>query len=108
MREYREFLGVDGNGNPTERRWIGGTEVIVHHSDVPESDITVKDGIRVTTPLRTMIDLAPEVPRVELARMVDDCLRRRLFTLDEAWGRLAQPDMEHLPGGVILGKLLFG
>ena len=104
----REILGVDGNGNPTERRWIGGREVIVHYADVPESDIVQKDGIRVTTPLRTMIDLAPEVERVELARMVDDCLRRRLFTLEQAYVRLAKPDMEQLPGGVILRKLLFG
>jgi hypothetical protein len=104
----REILGVDGNGNPTERRWIGGREVIVHYADLPESDIVVKDGLRVTTPLRTMIDLAPEVEQVELARMVDDCLRRRLFTLEEAWVRLAESDMQGFPGGIILRKLLFG
>lgn len=104
----REFLGVDGNGAPTERRRIGGQEVIVHYSDVPESDITVLRGIPVTTPLRTVIDLAPEVEGVELARMVDDCLRRRLFTLEEAWVRLAEPDMEHLPGAEILRRLLIG
>lgn len=54
--------GVDGNGAPTELRSVGGVPVIVHHADLPESDITTVHGIRCTTPVRTLIDLAPELP----------------------------------------------
>ncbi len=43
-------LWIDANGVLTERRWVGGEEVIVHHVDIPDSDITVHRGIPVTTP----------------------------------------------------------
>lgn len=86
-------LGVDGNGCLTEVRWIGGQQVIVHYDDVPESDFTVVDGIRVTTPVRTIIDLAPEITTEELVEMVQDWLGRGLFTVEEARARIAQPDM---------------
>ena len=36
--------------------------------------MTVVDGIRCTTALRTVIDLAPDLSHEELRRMVDDCL----------------------------------
>ena len=56
-------LGVRAeDGVPTERRWIGGQEVIIHYDDVPPSDITVLHGLPVTTALRTVIDIAPELP----------------------------------------------
>src|SRR5438067_1395818 len=50
---------VPGPKRPPELNWVGGQPVIVHYGNVPESDITVHGGIRVTTPLRTVIDLAP-------------------------------------------------
>jgi len=52
-------LWIDHNGCLTERRLLGGQAVIVHYDDIPESDITVVDGIRVTTPLRTVIAWRP-------------------------------------------------
>ena len=41
----------------------------------------------------TVIDLAPEVTPSHLAEMVQDCLGRRLFTVEEAFRRIAEPDM---------------
>lgn len=86
-------LGVDGNGAPTELVSLGGMEVIMHHGDVPGTDITTIDGIRCTTALRTVIDIATELESGELALVLLDCLDRQLFTVDDAHRRLSQPDM---------------
>ena len=96
----------DANGVPTERRWLGGQEVIIHYEDIPDSDKTVVDGIPCTTALRTMIDIAPSVTAEQLETMVRDCLKRKLFTIDEAWDRLAQDDMQTRPGAMRLRELL--
>ena len=40
---------IDANGVPTERRWLGGQEVIVHYDDLPAKDRTVLRGIPITT-----------------------------------------------------------
>lgn len=84
---------VDANGCLTERVAMDGQDVIVHYDDVPESDITSINGIRCTTALRTVIDVAPELDRTELERVVRECLDRRLFTPEEAMERVAKPDM---------------
>lgn len=101
-----EAMFVDGNGVPAERRWIDGQEVIIRYDDIPASDLTTVDGITRTTPLRTVIDLAPELAPAELERMVDDCLARRLFTVAEARRRIEQPDIATRAGAVLLGRLL--
>lgn len=99
-------LGVDASGFPMERRTIGGTEVIVHHGSVPASDITELHGIPVTTALRTAIDVAPDIDGASFRVMVDDMLARRLFSVDEAWARLRQPDMAAHPGAELLRAVL--
>ena len=38
--------------------------------------------------------------------MVQDCLKRRLFTVEEAWTRVEQPDMLKRPGAVLLREVL--
>lgn len=91
--EPEEKCWVDGNGVLAERRRLGGQEVIVHYDDIPAKDRTVVDGIPVTTALRTVIDLAPELSERELSRMIDDCLRRRLFTVEEGLDRTSEPDI---------------
>ncbi len=101
-----EPLGVDGNGLLTERMWLGDDEVIIHRDDVPETDITTVDGIRCTTALRTVIDVAPEVSTVHLRDMVQDCLERGLFTVGDAWRRLAEPDMVGRRGAELLRRVL--
>ncbi len=84
---------MDGNGLLTERMWLGENEVVIHRDDVPETDITTVDGIRCTTALRTVIDVAPDVAASDLEVIVRDCLERGLFTVEEASRRLAEPDM---------------
>lgn len=86
-------LGVDGNGAPTELVSLGGMKVIMHYGDVPGTDLTTIDGIRCTTALRTVIDIATELESGELALVLLDCLDRQLFTVDDAHCRLSQPDM---------------
>lgn len=105
-RGLGEPVGVDGNGCPTERLTIGDLDVIVHYDDIPETDLTTIDGIRCTTALRTVIDVAPDMSDDELKRIVVNCLQRDLFTLDEAWRRLSEPDMATRPGAQRLRRLL--
>lgn len=105
-RSLVEPMGVDGNGLLTERAWLGEQEVIVHRGDVPETDITMVDGIRCTTALRTVIDLAPEVSAAHLETMVRDCLERGLFTLADARRRVAEPDMAGRGGAEAVRRVL--
>jgi hypothetical protein len=98
----------DANGCAIRRMRIGDIDVVIHYDDVPASDITTVRGIRCTTPLRTVIDMAAELEVGDLREVVDDCLRRRLFTLAEARARLAEPDMQRRPGAVKLRRLLAG
>jgi hypothetical protein len=101
-----EPLMVDRDGVLVERRWVGGREVIVHYDDVPTCDVTAVSGIPCTTALRTVIDLAADVDRPHLERIVHDALDRGLFTVDEAWSRLARPDMATRAGAVLLREVL--
>jgi hypothetical protein len=101
-----EPLGVDGNGALTGRMWLGDQEVIIHRDDVPETDVTTLHGLRCTNALRTVIDVAPEVAAADLEEMVRDCLGRRLFTVEEAWKRLAEPDMVGRRGAELLRRAL--
>jgi hypothetical protein len=97
---------VDANGFLTERVMLGVQDVRVHYADVPDSDITTVDGIPCTTALRTVIDIAPEIDTAELARIVRDCLERRLFSLEEAMVRTAEPDMLTRLGAQLLRHAL--
>jgi hypothetical protein len=104
--EPDEDMWVDGNGVLTERRRLGGQDVIVHYDDLPDKDRTVVDGIPVTTALRTVLDLAVELSDRELERMIDDCLRRHLFTIEEGLARAAEPDMLIRSGAQRVRRLL--
>lgn len=97
---------VDANGCLTERVALGGQDVIVHYADVPDSDITTVDGIACTTALRTVIDIAPEIDAPELKRIVRHCLERRLFSVEEAMARIAEPDLLTHPGAQLLRRAL--
>jgi len=101
-----EPLGVDGNGLLTERMRFGDREIIAHHDDLPETDIIVVHGIPCTTALRTVIDLAPEISREQLGSIVAEFLERGLFTVGDAWRRLAEPDMAGRRGAELLRRLL--
>lgn len=99
---------VDANGRLTEVVTLGDQEVHMHYDDIPESDITTVDGLRCTTPLRTVIDSAPDVSEPELVRITQDCLDRGLFTVEEALARLRQPDIAGRRGARLLRKVLTG
>lgn len=89
---------IDENGCLGEVRDLGGTQLVIHYDDIPDSDKTIVDGLPVTTPLRTAIDLAIQVGEDDLERLVRECLERRLFTRAEAWERISQPDIRDRVG----------
>ena len=106
QRAGGDDLYIDVNGCLTERVLVGSQEVIVHYDDIPETDVTMVHGIRCTTPLRTVIDVAPELSSEDLERMVRHCLVRRLFSVGEALARIAEPDMLTRPGAALLRDAL--
>ena len=108
MPELPDDIYFDSNGVLTERRSITGQNVVVHYDDIPDSDITDVQGIPCTTALRTVIDLAPDIDQLQLHHMVQDCLDRHLFTVEEAAARVAQPDMQHRRGAELLRLILLG
>jgi hypothetical protein len=105
-KQTGDDFSVDANGFLTERVVLGGQDVIVHYAEIPESDITTVHGIRCTTALRTVIDIAPEIDPPDLERIVRDCLERRLFSHGEAMARIAEPDMLTRPGAQLLRQAL--
>ena len=105
-RDNPDDLFIDANGRLAERHSLGDFDLILHYDDLPESDVTVVDGLRCTTPLRSVIDVAMELDRHELERIVDECLERRLFTPQEGFSRVAQPDMLPRPGARRFAEVL--
>ena len=101
-----EFVGFDASGALMERTTVGGVDVIVHYADMPSTDITTVRGIRCTTALRTVIDIAADTDPAYLPEIVDDCLERGLFTLAEAYERLDQPDMATHRGAGLVRSVL--
>jgi hypothetical protein len=64
--------------------------VVGHRSGLlDEEDVTSRNGIRCTGPLRTVIDLSGPLDVRSLGRVVDDFLRRRLLDLEELRLRVA-------------------
>jgi very-short-patch-repair endonuclease len=71
-----EFIAERGRSRHIRRRgahWIG---------PIPETDITVVEKIRLTTPSRTLIDLSSRTPFHRLEEALDDALRRRLVSIE--------------------------
>jgi hypothetical protein len=60
----------------------------VHHVSLGRRDVTQINGIRVTTPARTLIDLAAVLPRHRLEDALDDAVRRNLIRPRELEARL--------------------
>ena len=78
----------------------------MHYDDVPDKDITTVDGVPCTTALRTVIDIAPDLSATDLAHALRDCLDRGLFTVEEAYARIAEPDMRQRRGASLLRRHL--
>jgi very-short-patch-repair endonuclease len=91
---------VAGTGGRARRRLI-----VIHRSSLPDDEIAVKEGIAVTTPARTIIDLADISPRRALERAIDEAqyLKLDLSALRAVQGRrgsglLRAVLAEHEPG----------
>lgn len=55
--------------------------VALHYTELPTSDVSERSGYRVTTPLRTLIDIAANAAdEDQLARAIDDARRAGLVT----------------------------
>jgi uncharacterized protein DUF559/transcriptional regulator with AbiEi antitoxin domain of type IV toxin-antitoxin system len=68
---------------PRKRHRAQASRIIIHWTEepIPEEDITTIDGIPVTKPARTLLDLATVEPGAVVARCLDEALRRRLVSL---------------------------
>ncbi len=65
---------------PRHRR-LDHEDVVVHSTrDLIPADRSIVYGIRTTSPLRTAFDLSGLVPALDLELMIEDGLRRRLFS----------------------------
>ena len=91
---------------PTSFRRSGATPegLTLHYADLPESDIAARNGYRLTTPLRTILDLvvANTMPRAELSKALLRIVERGLITRRQAKGaripEAAQLQLEALLG----------
>lgn len=59
------------------------SSVVLHKSVLPEHHITTKDGLRVTTTARTIVDLAATSQAVTIERALDHALSLRMVKLEE-------------------------
>ena len=59
------------------------TGVTVHRRTLPTWQRTVYEGVPVTTPARTVVDLAGQVDQDALAAFADDLIRRNLLRLEQ-------------------------
>jgi very-short-patch-repair endonuclease len=85
-----------------------GANSLTIHSEpggLPLEDITTVDGIPVTTPARTLFDLAAVGPEEVVERCLDDWLRRRFVSLSILERRLNDPNRNH-PGALMLRRLV--
>lgn len=82
-RGPRIDVTVPSRGGRSRRR-----AVIVHRAPLAASDVTTRNGIPVTTPARTLVDLADVLPRRQLERALDEA----------AYLRLDLGGLEPLPG----------
>jgi len=85
------------------RRAAPGT---VHQNALPPVDVTVLDGIPVTTPARTLIDVSSVVPSETVEEALDDALRRGLVTRARLRWRVEQLARPGRPGVTVIRELL--
>jgi hypothetical protein len=62
--------------------------VALRSGTIEEGDVVSRDGMRCTSPLRTVIDLSCAMSDSELGRVVDDFLRRRMLRLESLRARV--------------------
>lgn len=93
---------------PRNRNRSGSGRIKVHRTQdpIPAEDITTIDGIPVTKPARTLLDLASVEREDVIERCLDDALRRRLVSLPflERW--LEDPRRKRHRGAPVLQRLV--
>jgi very-short-patch-repair endonuclease len=62
--------------------------IVVHRRDLGGGDSTVRDGIPVTIVTRTLLDLAPSLPRRSLERAIDEAIYLKKATESTLLGAL--------------------
>lgn len=67
--------------------------VALHRGELPPEDVLPRPGFRVTTPLRTLIDIAAAGPdEAQLARAMDEARERGMITIRQLRSRAASLD----------------
>jgi very-short-patch-repair endonuclease len=89
---------------PPDRR-RNGPGMIYRRSLRPD-EVTTVAGIPVTTPARTLLDVAATAPRDAVEEALDDALRRRLVTIPRLRWRLASWGKRRSPGVTTLRELI--
>jgi very-short-patch-repair endonuclease len=89
---------------PRSRRRAGPG--IIHRHPLPSSDVTVVEGLPVTTPARTLLDLASVAPRDKVEEALDDALHRGIVTIAGLRRRLAAVARPGRPGIATMRALL--
>lgn len=79
---------------------------IIHRYRLSRSDMTRVDGVAVTTPERTLLDLAAVVPVDLVEEALDDALRRRLVAIPRLRRRLAAEAAPGRRGVVAMRRVL--
>jgi very-short-patch-repair endonuclease len=75
-------------------------------TQLPRDDIVERRGIGVTSPCRTLVDLASRLSPDLLARVVDEGSMARLWTIDEVAACAARLGGQGRPGGRVLRTVL--
>jgi len=65
-----------------ERR-IRRRELICHGRALAQGDVESRDGVPLTTAVRSLLDMSAEVPRLNAVWAIDDAIRSGLVTADE-------------------------
>jgi Protein of unknown function (DUF559) len=97
---------VEVTASRHRRRFRRG-DVVWHESHrLDVRDVTESDGIPVTRPLRTVLDLGVVVDVDRLEELLDDGIRRGWFSASAVWRRWEQLGGDLRPGGRIVRAVL--
>lgn len=104
------FHGVKAGLPELSYRNRGGrrlTGVTIHRPcDLGGDDIVIQRGVRLTAPVRTVIDLAPSIGDDLLGRILDEGAIKRLWTAEQVLGHLDQMGSRGRPGAARLRRQL--
>jgi G:T-mismatch repair DNA endonuclease (very short patch repair protein) len=75
---------------PRDRSDVCLPDTLVHRRDLASEDVTVLEGVSLTTPLRTVSDLTRILPTPEGVALVDSALRSRRVSLAQLHRLAAQ------------------